>query len=80
MLEEEMSAMNMDQLQAAKKKSRTVLSVLGVLMVVLSAALVYYAVKSESTALLAIPICMFITLLPIGARLSRINVEIKKRT
>ena len=79
MLKEEVAGMNMDQLLAAKKKARSWLFALGPLMVIMSAFLVHTAIRKGDTALLAIPICMFIILLAIGAKLARINEEIKKR-
>ena len=80
MRENELSAMTEEQLLAARKKSRSWLFALGPLMVLISIFLVHTAIRKGDTALLVIPICMFITLLPIGARLTRIKAEIDTRS
>ncbi len=79
MQQNELSAMTMEQLLAAKKKTGAWLMVSGWLMAIVAGGLVYYAIRDSKTVLLAGAIGSSLTLLPIAARVARIKEEIKKR-
>lgn len=74
-----LSELTLNELYAEKRKSKSVLTGLGIVMLILCAILVFAAVKSKNYALIAVACGSFITLLPMTTRLTQIDAEIKNR-
>jgi len=75
----DLAELSLNELYVVKKKSKTILTVIGIFTIIACGVLVFLATKTKNYALLAITCGIFFPLLPIMARLGQIEKEIKKR-
>jgi hypothetical protein len=78
-MNKKLTELTLNELNIEKKKTKGVLTGLGLVMLIACGILVFLAVKSENFALIAVASGSFITLLPILIRLGQIEKEIKNR-
>lgn len=71
--------LTLNELYAEKKKSKSFLTGLGLLMIIVCIILIFVAIKSKNYAMITVACSCFITLLPMMMRLGQIEKEIKNR-
>lgn len=76
---ENLSELTTAQLTEKKKKLTSTFTGIAVAMVIIFAALIYFAIKSKNYALIAVAMGSSITLLPGFTSIAQINAELKKR-
>jgi hypothetical protein len=78
-MNKKLTELTLNELNIEKKKTKGVLTGLGLVMLIACGILVFLAAKSENFALIAVASGSFITLLPILIRLGQIEKVIKNR-
>lgn len=74
-----LSELTLNELNTEKKKTKGILTGIGIVMIIACIILIVVAIKSKNYALIAVASGSFITLLPIMTRLGQIDKEIKTR-
>lgn len=72
-----LSELTLNELYTEKKKTKGILSGIGVVMIIACIILIAVAVKSKNYALISVAFGSFIALFPIVTRLGQIDREIK---
>ena len=79
MKDNKLSSLTIEELLLKKKKIKSALIGLGIVMVLAISTLIYLVSKSNNFALLPIVFSCPLTILPIFISLNQINIEIKSR-